>query len=374
VDDALTLSGLPTLTGLNQFCIFIFRMNPYYFIFAYMKTFPILLIVLSFAMVVTSFSPLSTSGDKDIKSESFYQKSLHATNKGISFIYSKEQGGLERLTGKSAGEMGCQKAKCHASSCDDCHMIEVNGLKSYTTDTATYYKACTKCHGDMAKDNPDVHFAKGMKCMDCHTSKEIHGDGTDANTYQAKDFFDAKCENCHKSVSQIKSHTVHGNKLECQVCHSDNYTTCLNCHIESRLKGVKEAQFQLDGMSFLVNYNGKVTLANMLSYVYQGKTMITFAKTFGHSIIRQGRKCGDCHGSTIVNEIAGNKFRMTRWENDSLKNSKGVIPVLEGYNWNLVFLDKTGDKWIPLKSTSEPLLNYSGYCSPITKDQFEKLR
>ncbi len=31
--------------------------------------------------------------------ESFYAKSLHYTNRGIEFIYSKEQGGVERLTG-----------------------------------------------------------------------------------------------------------------------------------------------------------------------------------------------------------------------------------------------------------------------------------
>jgi len=31
--------------------------------------------------------------------KNFYEKSLHYTNKGLEYWYSKEQGGLERLTG-----------------------------------------------------------------------------------------------------------------------------------------------------------------------------------------------------------------------------------------------------------------------------------
>jgi hypothetical protein len=42
-----------------------------------------------------------------------------------------------------------------------------------------------KCHAreaaimniDKRQGTADVHFASGMECMDCHTPREMHGDG-----------------------------------------------------------------------------------------------------------------------------------------------------------------------------------------------------
>lgn len=311
--------------------------------------------------------------DDDKGKANFYSKSLHATNRGIGYIYAKEQGGLEKLTGITARDLGCYKAKCHATTCDDCHLKEMNGQKIYVSDTVTLCNACKKCHGDMAKDNPDVHFKKGLTCMNCHTSKEMHGDGTEHNTYLEPGFFDVKCEKCHISLSKIESHTVHKDKLACIACHDDENITCLNCHIDNRLKSSKDVQIPLKHMTFLLNHNGRVTLGNMLSYVYQNRTMITFAKTFIHSVKRDGRKCVDCHCTEIAKKIKDNSFRMVWWENDSLYNVKGIIPVLEGYDWNLVYLNNENGKWIPIMDPPKPLLNYSGSCSPITIDQFEKI-
>jgi hypothetical protein len=41
--------------------------------------------------------------------------------------------------------------------------------------------------------------------------------------------------------------------------------------------------------------------------------------------------------------------------------------------WNLVFLGREGDKWSPLRDPDPPLLNYSGYCTPLTREQLAKL-
>jgi len=115
-------------------------------------------------------------------------------------------------------------------------------------------------------------------------------------------------------------------------------------------------------------------LGNMISYVYRNKTMITFAKSFGHSIKKQGRTCNECHRTKIIEAISEKTFNLTWWENDSLKNSTGVIPVLEGYDWNLVYLNYENGKWIPFIPSADPLLNYSGFCSPISQEQFDKLK
>ena len=63
--------------------------------------------------------------------------------------------------------------------------------------------------------NPDIHFKKGMKCIDCHSKEEIMGDG---NRYLFKyQAVKVKCINCHKN--KHKNDINHKN-LECYTCHS----------------------------------------------------------------------------------------------------------------------------------------------------------
>jgi hypothetical protein len=215
-----------------------------------------------------------------VPDEGFYSKSLHFTNRGIEFVYSKEQGGLEQITGLSASEVGCVKAKCHATSCDTCHRKDVGGKATYSLDPAVAQTACEGCHGAAEKDDPDVHARKGMKCMSCHSTREIHGDGVAYDTYTQPGVLDTSCEKCHSDVSKSASHTVHGNKLDCSACHSRAYQVCLNCHVEARIRGEKGTSVPVTGVLLLVNHGGKVTTANLLTCVYKSRTMITLAPTF----------------------------------------------------------------------------------------------
>jgi len=209
--------------------------------------------------------------------------------------------------------------------------------------------------------------------MDCHTAREIHGDGTLHSTYNEPGFFDARCENCHDQIAKTASHTIHQGKLDCIPCHVLEMPTCINCHIDTRLVNGKDNSIQLNNMLFLVNHDGKVKLANFLSYVYGEKTMITLAPSFTHSVKKSGRTCGECHGSKIVQDLKKNKLTLMRWEGGAMKNVEGVIPVIEGMTWNLPWLSKSDGRWVPLKSAVKPLVNFSGYCSPLTAEQFDKL-
>jgi hypothetical protein len=303
----------------------------------------------------------------------FYSKSLHYTNKGIEFIVSKEHGGLELLTGMTAEQLGCIAAGCHATSCDVCHMKTVNGKSTYSTDTTTVIRACHRCHGEMEKDSPDVHFAKGMSCVQCHAGKEIHGDGIEHKTYMEPGFDGAKCESCHTTTSSSRSHTVHKGKISCDVCHTAETVTCFNCHIDTRLALKKDVQIPLKNMFWLINHDGKVKLANMLSYVYKNKTMITFAPAYFHTIKKEGKKCQECHGTKIVMDVKKNDIHPVWWEKGEMKGTAGVIPVVDGLNWNLVYCDYKDTVWIPLKNPEKPLLNYSGFCTPLTAAQLAKL-
>lgn len=311
-------------------------------------------------------------GQSTPPTENFYTRSLHYTNRGIEFVYSQEHGGLERLTGMTASELGCLKSKCHVTTCDECHRHDAEGKSSYSREQALTESACPRCHGSFEGD-PDVHFSRGMKCMDCHTAREIHGDGTAHNTYMEPGFFDTRCENCHGSIGASVSHTVHGGKVDCAACHTREFVSCYNCHIDTRLAQGKDASLQLTNTLFLVNHDGCVTTANFLSYVYGNRTMITFAPAFAHSITKTGRGCLDCHDSRIVRTLQQKRLRLTEWKGGRLKNVEGVIPVLDGIQWDLVYLTRTDSVWVPLKNPEPPLLNYSGYCSPITTEQFARL-
>lgn len=48
---------------------------------------------------------------------------------------------------------------------------------------------------------PDAHFAAGMECIDCHTSRDVMGDG-----YQYRNMYlqtEVACEDCHGSATEV---------------------------------------------------------------------------------------------------------------------------------------------------------------------------
>ena len=328
---------------------------------------------LSFITILLIFSNNIFGQDKKtLPEENFFNKSLHFTNKGLTYVYAKENGGLEKLTGLTASEMNCATAKCHVKSCDVCHLKMVDGKSFYTVDAAKETDACKNCHSS-DQEGPDVHVKKGMKCMDCHSKREIHGDGIEHNSYNEKGFFDTKCENCHTNLTQSLSHTVHNNKLDCSACHTPGMSLCFNCHIDTRIKDKKSAKIPLNNVIFLINKDDKVSIANVLTYVYDNKTMITAGPTYSHSIVKEGRKCEECHNSQIVKDIKENKFTPVYQESGGFKNVEGVIPLYDILKWKMNFYNYENGNWIKIDDPGTPLINYS-FCSPLTKEQFDKLQ
>ena len=337
-----------------------------------MKPSPVCCVALGIALLVSMHTRAVAEEQKPPAEENFYAKSLHYTNRGIEFIYSKEHGGLERLTGLTASQAGCLKGKCHARTCDTCHLKEVNGKATYSRDPAVAQAACEKCHG--VPSGADVHREKGMKCMSCHSTREVHGDGVAYDTYMQPGVLDTRCEKCHSNLKRSISHTIHKGRLDCSTCHVAELVTCLNCHVETRVKEGKDVQIELKGMFFLVNHEGKVTLGNFLTCVYKGRAMITLAPDV-LALDHEGRP--EVPGMSRHANRPGHQGRErsfpARWESGQVTNVQGVIPVLEGMKWNVPYLNYEEGKWVPLQNPAEPLLNYSGFCTPLTREQFAKL-
>ena len=314
------------------------------------------------------------------KQASFFSSSLHSTANGMAYWYSKENGGLETLTEIPYSKLTCNK--CHVASCDTCHKTQINGNFAYSTEIARKSGTCLKCHKriatvqkmDKSHDQEDVHFLKDMQCMDCHTARDVHGDGTEYKSMRQQAAVDATCEQCHDSIPPTVSHKVHKGRLDCKSCHVRQVVSCTNCHFDTFVREGKKVHIPVSGWVFLMNYEHRVTSANMQSYVVSGdKTFVMFAPQNSHSIMKKGRKCDECHATKTVRQVKEGEVTLTWLENGKMMNLKGVIPVVDGTAYNLVYQDYQDGKWVPIKDPAAPRIQYVAFGTPLTEHQLKKL-
>lgn len=315
------------------------------------------------------------------KEECFYFSSLHYTSKGMAYWYDKANGGLETITGVPYAEVGCNR--CHVGSCDACHKTETDGKLGYSTARAKNQEKCLSCHAreahmimkiDKDSNTPDVHFAAGMTCMDCHTAREMHGDGVEYNSMKQPGAMDVKCEQCHDSISGSRSHSVHAGKLDCKACHVRHVVSCNSCHFETMIKEKKRVSLPVSGWKFLMNSEGRVTSANMQTFVVPGdKTFLIFAPQFSHSVMKNGTRCEACHATKIVKQILGENINLSWLEGGREQNLKGIIPVVSGVRYDCVYQNFDNGKWTPISNPPVPKVQYVGYGLPLTKEQLEKM-
>jgi hypothetical protein len=177
-----------------------------------------------------------------------YRKSLHYTTAG------QRNRVTERMSPAEAKhfdgevfEKSCRS--CHAS-CGDCHVkspaisgISVGLIQGHRFVKKDEGKTCAFCHGGRVYPEytgeyggtADVHYQKGMMCMDCHKKREFHGDG---KAYRLKDEVRDRpsCRDCHRPGNEAKltarvAHARHADKVSCFGCHSAaEYRNCYDCH------------------------------------------------------------------------------------------------------------------------------------------------
>jgi hypothetical protein len=65
---------------------------------------------------------------------------------------------------------------------------------------AGYYVLDEDTTNDVDETPPDVHYDKGLVCVDCHVGTDVHGDGRIYST--SKQQVDIACEDCHGTVRE----------------------------------------------------------------------------------------------------------------------------------------------------------------------------
>lgn len=317
-----------------------------------------------------------------------FPASLHATGRGKHTWYDiQPNGGFEQYTGIAYNSLSCKT--CHEPSstggCKSCHDTDTPTLGAQVDASLT--GKCGSCHGRQVAEAvthhyPDVHRDGGMKCMDCHTLGDIHGDGTVHASQLSDGAIDAKCVNCHQTLASNSYHTSHASKVDCTACHTQSVVSCYNCHFETEVQLAQKKPYgQFKDWLFLVNRNGKVHTANIQSLKYQDKTFVALAPFFSHTIVRNARTCSDCHGNAAVADWAADSaINVVTWDPAAGKLSylKGVIPVPPNYQtgglkFDFVDLNQPGGTvWSFLKSGADKIQLLFG--QPLTTQQMERLK
>jgi len=99
---------------------------------------------------------------------------------------------------------GAEFSGIHPETCNSCHNrgkrigVSYVGMmeQPYSSPLQAGGKSQPKTHGKKYKHiKEDLHFAAGMTCQDCHTSVDMHGDGTLYGTTLGQ--VEIECADCH---------------------------------------------------------------------------------------------------------------------------------------------------------------------------------
>jgi hypothetical protein len=336
-----------------------------------------------------------------------FATSLHATRRGKANWYAKENGGFENFTNVPMDSLPC--LDCHAANyadgtpvdpetyepgCRDCHDFANKG-------TEVAQATCLPCHSrqgveiNMSTSNPmfsDVHRDAGMECVDCHTLREMHGDGIEYASMRAEGAMDAACTNCHPTsqLADNSEHNVHAEDIYCTACHVQTVQTCYSCHFETEVYGHKKRHYAppKSGFVFLLNRpDGMITTASYQSVSWGDTAFYAMGAFNGHTITAAGRTCSDCHNNANVQEYNNTgKIKVTTWNETTkeLAHAQGVIPVPEDFKDALemdiiTYTGDVSDPVAPVDSSMWTLLKTGVdsaqilFATPLTASQIAKM-
>jgi len=163
-------------------------------------------------------------------------------------------------------------------------------------------------------------------CTQCHDATDVDQLASAASRYGGAQI--PSCESCHETVGKTgdanPQHTVHGDKLACQVCHTVQYTSCDGCHVAiSEKSGNPFFETQSTYFTFYIGLNPNPNYhrpykyvvvrhvpVDTQSYAYYGENLLpnfdalpTWTYATPHNIQRktpQNASCAACHGNAEI--------------------------------------------------------------------------
>ena len=248
---------------------------------------------------------------------------------------------------------------CH-TSCGGCHVSRPNFAGKGFVNGHVFQKRsdpinqCTACHGSRVglefygeRGQGDVHAAKAMDCVACHPAREMHAAAPKdlPGRYHLKEM--VRCTDCHQDLQygSVRDHALHIGKVQCQVCHSQTYVNCYNCHVGKDAEGTAffQNRREVETLKIGLNYDAKapgtgyhyMLVRHVPSYpemfdFYDKDCFTNFGnvptwkRASPHNIQRrtwQAATCNNCHGNRAL--FLGSSDLM---DYEKLANSKVVVP------------------------------------------------
>lgn len=206
---------------------------------------------------------------------------------------------------------------------------------------------CARCHkggnrigvsytGELAGHEADIHYQRGMHCIDCHSTKEIHGDG---------------------NIYVRKSQAV---KIKCSSCHGEPNSKPTMTDSE----GMKLSNIKQDGDKLILTsrVTGKEHIVPALDSL-KAKEKLPTAMLITEHI--KGMECAACHSTKNVNCYA------CHFKVDRTKTGKDTITGKESPGaWSIV-ADDFAAKWkkppLSIHSSGKVAPNQLGCAVHITE-------
>jgi hypothetical protein len=287
----------------------------------------------------------------------YHKSSLHSDQTGYKTML-MQRTGVDELTKSMEKMLDDRCFECH-TTCGQCHVSQPDSVKGGLINGHMFKKTpnqtrnCTACHGarigsEFKGENqgfqPSVHYEKGLNCFDCHTGEEIHGPES-AGECRYDLAVRPECVDCHENPETYNQQMAqHVGDLACNVCHSQQYKNCYQCHVakpgSSQEHGIK---FPSE-MDFKIGRNplkcGKIPWNFVLlrhipiapdTYEEYGIDLDTFTSqptwkyTSPHNIRRstpQNASCSSCHGNDDI-------FLTEAYINSKISDGLAVTEELE---------------------------------------------
>jgi 3-mercaptopyruvate sulfurtransferase SseA len=303
-------------------------------------------------------NPRKACGDCHGEIVATAKDSLHASLSTFSRVLARRasQDGWGRVN--EARTNHC--SACH-TSCGGCHVSRPGFAgKGFIQGHAFQKRSdpinqCTACHGSRVgseffgeRGQGDVHAARGaMDCVACHPAREMHAAAPSdlPGRYHLKEM--ARCTDCHKDLEygSVRDHEIHIGKVQCQVCHSQTYVNCWDCHVGKDAEGTPYFQNRREVEALKIGLHDDVRdpgagyrymlVRHVPSYPgmfdFYGEDLLTrfagvptWKRASPHNIQRrtwQAATCNNCHGNRAL-FLDGSDVQ----EHERQANRKVVVP------------------------------------------------